>query len=106
MGNTIDIIPDHLTIIQKILKEQLPNNAKVWVFGSRARGKARRASDLDLAIDADRKLTKQEASELFHAFEGSDLPYKVDVVDLNSISEDFKKIIDNEKKLLGIYPEF
>lgn len=82
------------------MKEILPENTKIWVFGSRAKGKTRRASDLDLAIDTGRKLTKKETSALFHAFDESDLPYKVDVLDLNNINESLKKLIDAEKILL------
>lgn len=87
----------HLKIVQDILRNNLPENVIVWVFGSRARGNPKRSSDLDLAIDANRVLTKQENSALFHAFEASDLPYKVDVVDLHTVNQGLKEIIENEK---------
>lgn len=97
MDKSLDIRTKDLLIVQNILKKNLPENAKAWVFGSRARGKARRASDLDLAIDLGRPFTKMETSKLFHAFEESDLPYKVDVVDLHSVNETLKIIIENER---------
>ncbi len=96
----VQIQEHHLKMIQNILKNSLFPGSKVWVFGSRARGTARRASDLDLAIDANRALDKKENAELFHAFEESDLPYKVDVVDLYVVNDNLKKIIDQEKKPL------
>ena len=89
----LDIRPKDLKIVQKILAVSFPKEARVWVFGSRAKGKARRASDLDLAIDLGRPLTQYESSQLFHAFEDSDLPYKVDVVDLCTVNQSLKKII-------------
>jgi len=101
LNSTIDIRASDLKILQDILRNILPKNAKVWVFGSRVKGTVRRASDLDIAIDVERKLKNKEKSELFHAFEESDLPYKVDVVDLQNIDENFKKIIDQQKVILN-----
>ena len=60
------------------------------MFGSRATGGAQRYSDLDLAIDAGRRLTLDELAILGEAFGDSDLPFKVDVVDWHSISEAFR----------------
>ena len=39
-------------IIEKILKKYLSKKIKVWVFGSRATFKAKKYSDLDLALEA------------------------------------------------------
>lgn len=80
MNKSIDISATDLQIVQSILKNILPENTKVWVFGSRAKGTTRRSSDLDLAIEAKSPLTKKESSQLFHAFKASDLCYKVDIV--------------------------
>ncbi len=88
---------DHV-IVEKILHSILSDEARVFVFGSRSFGTVKRSSDLDLAIDAGRKLTREEQQKLFDEFEESDLPYKVDIVDLNNVSESFKKIIDSTKK--------
>jgi amidophosphoribosyltransferase len=100
---TLDIRPQDLQIVQKILEASLPKNAIVWVFGSRAKGKARCASDLDLAIDLGRPLTQHESSQLFHAFEGSDLPYTVDVVDLYTVNPSLKKIICQNKIIFPLH---
>ena len=45
----VDIRPDHLEIVQGILREHLPAGVKVWVFGSRANWTTKDSSDLDLA---------------------------------------------------------
>lgn len=100
MNKAPQIRESDLKIVKAIIKEVLPENTNIWVFGSRAKEKARRASDLDLAIDLGRKLTKQEKSQLFHLFEDSNLPYKVDVVDLQSVNENLKKMIDQDKIIL------
>jgi len=96
MTTKIDIRPQDLDILRRILKAALPHHAKVFVFGSRANGRARRASDLDLAIDAGRPLTLAETSALAEAFETSDLPYAVDIVDAQSIGERFRALVERD----------
>jgi predicted nucleotidyltransferase len=85
MNSSIDIRPVDREIVEAILAEHMPRGASVWVFGSRARPPARKASDLDLLIDAGRPLTPNESLSLTDAFEESDLPYRVDVVDFHTI---------------------
>lgn len=93
----VDIRPAHLAIVQKILHDVLPRDANIWVFGSRAKWTTKDSSDLDIAIDAGRPLTRKEESMLTDAFEESDLPYKVDFVDLNTVSPSFREIIERDK---------
>lgn len=95
--NTIDIQPKHLTSVLDILKTHIPQNAKIYVFGSRAKGCAKEYSDLDLAIDLDgEKLGFNLECKIKTAFENSLIPYTVDVVDLNAISDSFKTNIEND----------
>jgi predicted nucleotidyltransferase len=98
---TIDLNPEQLALVKAILTKHLADNAKIYVFGSRARGNARKFSDLDLAIDYQGKEVPAPIhAELAYDFEDSDLPFKVDIVDLNSISDNFKKNIGNDLTLL------
>ena len=97
----LDLSPEHRRIVRRILSEALPPDSKVWVFGSRATGKARRYSDLDLAIDAGRALTLDETGILREAFEESDLPYKVDIVDWHAIGDGFRAVIAAGRIPLG-----
>jgi len=99
----IDIRPCDLKIVQQILRNTLPVNAKVWVFGSRATWKTKKSSDLDLAIDAGRPLTREENSTLEEIFDESDLPYKVDMVDMHIVSDTFKTIIERDMVELWIW---
>lgn len=68
-------------IVGSILQAKLPC-ARVWVFGSRVTGTARPFSDLDLGIEEE-SLSLAKRAELVEAFEESDLPFRVDVVDLS-----------------------
>jgi predicted nucleotidyltransferase len=98
----MDISTDHLIIIKSILKNHLPVEATVYVFGSRARGGAKPFSDLDLAIDADGKvLSLATMAALADHFDESDLPYKVDLVDWNSIDDNFQRLIQSDCQLIS-----
>ena len=86
-----------LDLVRSILKDTLPARAKVWVFRSRITDAAKPYSDLDLAVDAGRRLTFAEGSAVATAFEESALPWKVDVVDLLSVSDEFRKKIEAQR---------
>ena len=60
MTRPIDIRPHDLESVQSIVHAVLPPDAEVWVFGSRAAWTTKVSSDLDLAIDVGRPLTRAE----------------------------------------------
>ena len=101
----VDIRSDHLETVQKILRSHLPDGVEVCVFGSRANWTTTDSSDLDLAVAGPAKLDYQVIADLEIAFEESNLPYSVDVVDLNAVSEDFKRIVDQQKVSLPLLPQ-
>lgn len=92
----IDITSDNLALVQQILRIHL-SGTKIWVFGSRAKGTARRGSDLDLAIDAGTPLPLSLKSRLAVALDEAPLPFNVDLVDLHSITPQFRALIDAHK---------
>ena len=61
--------------------------ARVAVFGSRATGRARPFSDLELLFIQPRRLTWAQRADLRDAFESSSLPFKVDMVEADSLPE-------------------
>ena len=93
----VDIRPDHLEMVQDVLRAHLPAGFKIWVFRSRATWMAQDSSDLDLAVEGDAKLDYKAMVGLEVAFEESDLLYTVDVVDLNAVSPKFRGIVDSQK---------
>ena len=93
----VDIRADHLEIVQDILRTQLPAGVKVWVFGSRANWTTKDSSDLDLAVEGAASLDHGVMVGLEVAFEESDLPYTVDVVDLNGVSHTFRQIVEGQR---------
>jgi predicted nucleotidyltransferase len=84
-------------LVLNILRANLPISTKARVFGSRATGRARRYSDLDLAIDTGRRLTLDEIARLNEAFSESDLPYRVDLVDWQNINDHWRRTIVAER---------
>ena len=101
--HSLMISPQELNIVKTIFQNRMPSGIKVFVFGSRATGTAGKFSDLDLAIDANQTpLDFFKTAELREAFDESDLPYKVDIVDLNEMSKKFKSLIDRDKQLLDV----
>ena len=97
MKLNFDVTAKEFEIIREILEQNLPADAKVWVFGSRAKHKAKFNSDIDLAIETCNKLPVQTVIQLEEAFDESLLPYKVDCVDVHDIEPYFKEIIDSHK---------
>ncbi len=83
-----------LRLVEDILRRHAPRPCRVWAFGSRVKGKARRFSDLDLAFDAGRPLTFADTAPLEEAFDESDLPWRVDLVDLVTCSETFRREVE------------
>ena len=82
------VIEDIVNILKKYKEVE---SAKI--FGSRARGDYRKASDIDIALFGD-NLTSSINTKIFYDIEDLYLPYKIDLINFNSISPD-NKIKDN-----------
>lgn len=91
--NVIDLKPDHVEIVSRILAEYIPDY-EVRAFGSRVTGTAGEYSDLDLAVVGEVPLELRVISRLNEAFEESSLPMQVDVLDWHSIPARFRQQIE------------
>jgi len=96
---SIGILPEHRRIMKAIIESMLPN-AKVLIFGSRAKGSARKYSDYDILIDNSKPLDITELTNLQEAFIESIIPVKVEIVDRHRIDEAF--FVKIEKDLVEI----
>ena len=90
----IDLEEKYLNFI-KITVAKFLANYKLYIFGSRVKNKAKAYSDVDIAI-ASPELTSEIKSKIEAFFENSTLPYEVDVIDLNNITDKFKQHIIND----------
>ena len=89
----IDLSPHHLETVKRILDEHVPG-CEVKAFGSRATWTATDYSDLDLLVLGQSELAGATLFRLNEAFEESDLPMRVDVVDWHDTSPTFRKLIE------------
>ena len=79
--------------------EQTPGLSRVWIFGSRARGDHREASDIDLAIDWSDSAAPTRAL-LKSTIDGLGLLYRVDVVSLQDRLDDkFRERIERDRRI-------
>lgn len=75
---------EHKRLVRDVVQGVMPG-AEFCVFGSRATGRARPFSDLDLLIIRPQRLTWAQRAGLKDAFEASDLPFCVDVVEAGAL---------------------
>ncbi len=82
------IIEDIVNIIKEY-KEV----TKAVIFGSRARGDYKKASDIDIALFGE-ELTHTINTKIFYRIDELYMPYKVDLINFNTLSKE-NKIRDN-----------
>lgn len=98
----IDVKLEHLNLILVILTRYLGADAKIYAFGSRVKKSAKPYSDLDIAVDlVDNKLDLETLAKIKSSLDDTTIPYFVDIVDLNGITEEFKNNINKDLVLLN-----
>jgi predicted nucleotidyltransferase len=90
--NISGLTPAELALVKNIIGDGF----EAWVFGSRATGKHRAFSDLDICLKAPDRIADEAIASLRFAFQESNLPYLVDIVDWSSIADDFKRKIERD----------
>lgn len=92
----IAVDPKHLNAVRDILRKHVPDR-EVWAFGSRVhRENLKPFSDLDLAILGAAPLDLLRYAELRDSFSESSLPFRVDLVDWPTASEEFRRVIEQQ----------
>lgn len=95
----IDLDLESLGEVRRILKAYVPG-VEVRIFGSRVDGTARKYSDMDLVLFGRSKIDTDRIEALKDAFSVSDLPIQVDILDWNSISVEFQKVIEKHYEVI------
>ena len=84
---------DIKTEIKRTVLKHLPKDEyRVFLYGSRVTGKARRWSDYDVGILGDKPVPTMVKFEIEDELEESDLPVVVEVVDFYNVDEGFKEL--------------
>lgn len=80
-----------LTEIRQMIFDRLGDrSARVFLFGSCARGTWRQSSDIDVAIEPLEPVSDDLFADIRDALDESDIPYFVDVVDLRRVDPAFR----------------
>ena len=82
-------------IIVPIIRSYLPQ-AKIILYGSRARKDFIEGSDIDVALDNGDRIKSALMSKILTDMEESSLPICYDIVDFHEVSADMQKEIINE----------
>jgi predicted nucleotidyltransferase len=88
----INVKSAELAEVRRILRQYLPG-CEVQAFGSRVTGQAKPWSDLDLAVVGRTTIHWNDLGKLTEAFQESDLPFRVEVMDWHSASPAFQEVI-------------
>ena len=94
----IDLRADQHKEVARLLQHHLPDT-EVWAYGSRVKGPARPASDLDLVTFASAG-QKEAVSRLREAFDESPLPFRVDLFVWDKVPEEFRKNIEEARVVM------
>lgn len=89
----IDLEDKYIKFIKTTVAEVLPD-AEIFIYGSRVQGKAQKYSDVDIALKG--IISFKDLLRLKVLFEDSTFPYKVDIIDLDSIKPEFYRIIKQD----------
>jgi len=76
--------------VELVLGCLLPQT-EVRLVGSRARSGAKRQADIDLLVIRSKPLTPRERALLNTAFQESDIPFKVDVLEWECLTPSFRR---------------
>lgn len=91
----MNLEPEYKNKIVAVLSALFPD-AKIYLFGSRARSTNQEFSDIDIALDASKKLRRADVGEARNMLAESYIPYQIDIVDFHDVSEDMRKFILQE----------
>ncbi len=91
----IDVIIENLKkVILSFLKDE---DVKVVLFGSRARGDFINTSDVDVGIITGKRFDRRKLILLREYIEELNIPYKVEIIDFSTVSEEFKQMALKER---------
>jgi len=95
----INVPENHLLTVKQILQKHVPD-VEVRAFGSRVSGTVKEYSDLDLVVVGENRINPKVLMYLKDDFEESDIPFRVEILDWNGISEEFRRIIEERYEVI------
>ncbi len=91
------LTPEQFSEIERtIVRPLIAKGARVYCFGSRARGDHRAFSDLDLMVESG-TLNDLELGALVEKMRSGNFPFKVDLVHLSEFADSYRAGYEAEK---------
>ncbi|MDY7002084.1 MAG: nucleotidyltransferase domain-containing protein [Thermodesulfobacteriota bacterium] len=88
---------DDLKTVRRIILDGLKGHkAKVFLYGSTAKGEASQGSDIDVAVATLKPLPPGLLSAIREALDESPVPYPVELIDLSLVSPDWAEQIQKQ----------
>lgn len=99
--NQFGLSSEHINLIRNTFQEVFgaQTDLKVYLFGSRATGKNRKNSDIDLALKSKDPSLNSKISLVKEKLENSSVPFKCDLVNWDEIVHEYLPTIKKQKKL-------
>lgn len=85
----------------QIVREDLPDDYKIFLFGSWAKGDALETSDIDIGILGKEKVKWSLMARILEKIERIPTLRSIDIVDLNSADRSFKNNVMKHAKILN-----
>lgn len=92
-----DLTGEYRQILMSLITSRLPD-AKVYLFGSRARSTQQPGSDIDIALETSEAIDPDILLSLYSEIDDSSIPVSVDFVDMKRASEELL----NEIRATGV----
>ena len=101
MKSKTTVYESSLELLKSVIKDVFKGeHVTVILFGSRARGDYLQTSDLDIGILPGKDMNKDKITLFREKIENSNVPYKVDLIDLSQTSKEFTDKVLEEGVLI------
>lgn len=104
LQNQIDDEPLTITEITRLVNDAMRNrSAKVYLFGSYARGQATKYSDIDLVVDSEDKLLTLSLMGEIEYMCGNNIDYKCQAITMSQLTkadEEFRQSVEKDMVLI------
>lgn len=84
-------------LVENLVEPLEELGAKVFIFGSRATGKHKKFSDIDILYKESSKIQNSKIYQLISFFEESTFPYKIDLVNDCDLAESYREGVERNK---------
>lgn len=104
LQNQIDNEPLTISEITRLVNDAMRNrSAKVYLFGSHARGQATKYSDIDLVVDSEDKLLTLSLMGEIEYMCGNEIDYKCQAITMSQLTkadEEFRHSVEKDMVLI------